>query len=95
MSLGCWILTSSSLDFSVARLEYFCCLNRPASHHALNRELASALVAAIDKAETDEVIKAIVITGTGNKAFVPAKTWWKKKTETESRRKGICLHCNR
>ena len=44
-------------------------LNRPASHHALNRELASTLVSAIDKAEIDEAIKAIVITGTGNKAF--------------------------
>ncbi len=44
-------------------------MNRPARHHALNRELSSALVSAIDKAEIDETIKAIVITGAGNKAF--------------------------
>ena len=61
---------SSILDFSVARPGVLLLsLNRPASHHALNRELASTLVSAIDKAETDEAIKAIVITGTGNKAF--------------------------
>ena len=61
---------SSSLDFSVARPGVLLLsLNRPASHHALNRELASTLVSAIDKAETDEAIKAIVITGTGPKAF--------------------------
>ena len=61
---------SSILDSSVARPGVLLlALNRPASHHALNRELASALVSAVDKAETDETIKAIVITGTGNKAF--------------------------
>ncbi len=61
---------SSILDSSVARPGVLLLsLNRPASHHALNRELASTLVSAIDKAETDEAIKAIVITGTGNKAF--------------------------
>ena len=61
---------SSILDSSVARPGVLLLsMNRPASHHALNRELASTLVSAIDKAETDEAIKAIVITGTGNKAF--------------------------
>ena len=61
---------SSILDSSVARPGVLLLsLNRPASHHALNRELASTLVSAIDKAETDEAIKAIVITGTGPKAF--------------------------
>lgn len=61
---------SSILDSSVARPGVLLLsLNRPASHHALNRELASILASAIDKAETDEAIKAIVITGTGNKAF--------------------------
>ena len=61
---------SSILDSSVARPGVLLLsLNRPASHHALNRELASTLVSAIDKAEADEAIKAIVITGTGNKAF--------------------------
>jgi len=61
---------SSILDSSVARPGVLLLsLNRPASHHALNRELASILASAIDKAEADEAIKAIVITGTGNKAF--------------------------
>tara|TARA_B100000676_G_scaffold267456_1_gene281820 strand:- start:3611 stop:4360 length:750 start_codon:yes stop_codon:yes gene_type:complete len=61
---------SSILNSSVARPGVLLlALNRLASHHALNRELASALVSAVDKAEADETIKAIVITGAGNKAF--------------------------
>lgn len=44
-------------------------LNRPARHHALNFELASAIAAAIDDAESDANIRAIVITGSGGRAF--------------------------
>ena len=44
-------------------------LNRPARHHALNFELASQIEGAVDEAESDKNIHAIVITGSGGKAF--------------------------
>ena len=76
---------SSILDSSVARPGVLLLsLNRPASHHALNRELASILASAIDKAETDEAIKAIVITGTGNKAFCAGQDMVEEKDRDRS-----------
>ena len=44
-------------------------LNRPARHHALNYELANQLAVAIDEAEADGNVRAVVVTGSGGKAF--------------------------
>ncbi len=44
-------------------------LDRPARHHAINSELAAALIAALDAAEIDDSVRAIVVTGSGAKAF--------------------------
>ena len=51
---------SSILHSTVARPGVLLlALNRLASHHALNRELASALVSAVDKAEAEEYVKQL------------------------------------
>ncbi|MEQ8663178.1 MAG: enoyl-CoA hydratase/isomerase family protein [Gammaproteobacteria bacterium] len=44
-------------------------LHRPARHHAIDRALADALEAALDAAEADQEVAALVITGSGDKAF--------------------------
>ena len=44
-------------------------MNRPERHHALNRELSGSLSDAIARAEADEEVRVIVITGAGLKAF--------------------------
>ena len=44
-------------------------LNRPERHHALNYELANGVAAAINDAEADDEVRAIVINGSGGKAF--------------------------
>lgn len=44
-------------------------LNRPERHHAINHELAEDLIAAVEEAEADEAVGAIVIKGSGRKAF--------------------------
>lgn len=44
-------------------------LNRPERHHALNAALTEAIVDAIDRAEADEGVRAIVLTGSGDRAF--------------------------
>ncbi|MGR8946968.1 MAG: enoyl-CoA hydratase/isomerase family protein [Gammaproteobacteria bacterium] len=44
-------------------------LNRPERHHALNYELATSIASAIDDAEADDNVRALVLTGSGDKAF--------------------------
>ena len=44
-------------------------LNRPERHHAINRELADAIVVAMDNAERDNTVRAVIVTGSGEKAF--------------------------
>lgn len=44
-------------------------LNRPERHHAVNRALSAAIVDALEGAEADGEVRAIVVTGTGDKAF--------------------------
>ena len=44
-------------------------MNRPERHHALNFELGSQLALALDKAEKDQEIKVVVLTGSGKTAF--------------------------
>lgn len=44
-------------------------LHRPARHHAIDRALADALVDATDAAEADADLAAVVVTGSGEKAF--------------------------
>src|SRR3990170_4419130 len=45
-------------------------INRPEVRNALNGEVREALWAALDEAEADAGVKALVITGAGDKAFV-------------------------
>ena len=44
-------------------------LNRPESFNAINSELRAALIDALDHANGDDAVRAIVITGAGEKAF--------------------------
>jgi enoyl-CoA hydratase/carnithine racemase len=44
-------------------------LNRPERHHALSYELSVALDAALERAAADPEVRAIVLTGTGTRAF--------------------------
>jgi enoyl-CoA hydratase len=44
-------------------------LNRPEKRNALNRELLDALAATFAELETDDDVRAIVLTGTGDRAF--------------------------
>lgn len=44
-------------------------IDRPERRNALNEAVAAGIVAALDAAEADRSIRAIVLTGTGDKAF--------------------------
>lgn len=44
-------------------------LNRPERHHAINRALGEQLAAAVARAEGDQSVRAIVLTGAGDHAF--------------------------
>jgi enoyl-CoA hydratase/carnithine racemase len=44
-------------------------INRPDRRNALNEQVSDGIVAGIDEAEANEDVRAIVITGTGDKAF--------------------------
>ena len=44
-------------------------INRPERRNALNADVASEIMAALDRAEADRAIRAVVLTGAGEKAF--------------------------
>ncbi|MEO8539304.1 MAG: enoyl-CoA hydratase/isomerase family protein [bacterium] len=44
-------------------------LNRPERHHALSQALSDTLASALETAEQDASIAAVILTGTGEKAF--------------------------
>ncbi len=44
-------------------------LNRPESLNAMNKDLLQQLASLLDKARGDDAVKAVIITGTGDKAF--------------------------
>ena len=44
-------------------------MNRLERHHALNHELATRLVEALEDCENDPDVSAVVLTGAGEKAF--------------------------
>lgn len=44
-------------------------LNRPERHHALNVALSEAIADAVARAEADESVRALVLTGGGDRAF--------------------------
>jgi len=44
-------------------------LNRPETLNAINRDLLQQLSSFLDKAKGDDAVKAVIITGTGEKAF--------------------------
>lgn len=58
-------LIKLSLDGPIATLE----LNRPEKLNALNREMLDALIAALDRIETDPDLRVLVLTGAGPKSF--------------------------
>src|SRR6478609_7522268 len=45
-------------------------INRPDKLNALNSTVIEELAAVVEEIYTNEAIKAVIITGTGNKAFV-------------------------
>jgi enoyl-CoA hydratase len=44
-------------------------LNRPEKHHAMNREMSAALEAVMQRLDADPEVRAVVLTGTGERAF--------------------------
>lgn len=44
-------------------------INRPERRNALNEDVAEGIAAALDNAEADRDVRAVVLTGTGDKAF--------------------------
>lgn len=44
-------------------------INRPEAHNALNREVLAGLLAAVSDAADDNTVRAVVLIGTGDKAF--------------------------
>jgi methylglutaconyl-CoA hydratase len=44
-------------------------LNRPERHHALNVALSEAIADAVTRAEADESVRVLVLTGSGDRAF--------------------------
>lgn len=44
-------------------------INRPRARNSINRVVAEAIGAALDAAETDSTVRAIVLTGAGDRAF--------------------------
>jgi enoyl-CoA hydratase len=49
----------------IARISF----DRPEALNAMNKELLQKLASVLDKAKVDDAIKAVIITGTGEKAF--------------------------
>ena len=60
---------SSSLNTELRDSTFLITLNRPKSFNAINSELRSALIETLEQANTDDGVRAIVITGAGDKAF--------------------------
>jgi enoyl-CoA hydratase/carnithine racemase len=44
-------------------------LNRPQSFNAINTELRAALISALEQANLDDSVRAVIVTGAGEKAF--------------------------
>ena len=44
-------------------------LNRPEALNAMNKDVLQQLASLLDKARGDDAVKAVIITGTGEKAF--------------------------
>ena len=49
-------------------------LNRPDKLNALNYALIDRLMATLDAIETDDSVRAVILTGAGERAFPPAPT---------------------
>ncbi len=60
---------SSTLNTELRDSTFLITLNRPKSHNAINNELRSALIETLKQANVDDNVRAIVITGAGDKAF--------------------------
>jgi enoyl-CoA hydratase/carnithine racemase len=60
---------SSTLNTELRDSTFLITLNRPKSFNAINSELRSTLIETLERANTDDGVRAIVITGAGEKAF--------------------------
>ena len=60
----------STINTSLENNIFTITINRPDKLNALNQTVLNELNAAMDRVYTDENIKAVIITGTGEKAFV-------------------------
>lgn len=60
------VLKTEKLEGGVALLT----VNRPEKMNALNREVRRALLGALDELEGDDDVRAVVITGAGDRAFI-------------------------
>lgn len=57
---------------------------RESRRNALNADVATAIMAALDRAESDGGIRAVVLTGAGERAFAPAATCSRRRTARPS-----------
>ena len=60
---------SSTLNTELRDSKLLITLNRPKSYNAINNELRSALIETLMQANVDDNVRAVVITGAGDKAF--------------------------
>lgn len=59
-------------------------IEREANRNALNETVAAGIAAGLDEAEADRSIRAVILTGAGDKAFAPAAICSLARTEPRS-----------
>jgi enoyl-CoA hydratase len=64
-----WLVVADELLYEVSDGVARVTLNRPEQRNALNTELLAALVDALSEARDDEAVRAVLLTGAGDKVF--------------------------
>ncbi|WP_373787890.1 enoyl-CoA hydratase-related protein, partial [Jeotgalibaca porci] len=62
-------MTFESIIYEVKNSLAYITLNRPKALNALNQQLLTELNEAIDMIQNDDTVKAVIVTGSGEKAF--------------------------
>ena len=50
-------------------------INRPDRMNAFNGEMMKDMIAAFDMADADDSVRAVIVTGAGDRAFARARIW--------------------
>lgn len=62
-------MTADPVNTQISKNAMTIIINRPDKLNAINFEMIDAIQAALDIAETDDKVRAVILTGTGDKAF--------------------------